>query len=241
MLQQTRELLADIYLFDGLPDACLDELARNSRVHRFPAGTMLFNQDEPADFLYIALEGNFELFETASDGTETVVEISTAPKVYTMAAVLTDSPSIVSGRVLQQARVLMIDADALASCVASYPRLGQNLIVALAWQYRTMVRQVINLKAKSAAQRLGLYILDFAKTGEPGQEVELPGKKRQLASRLGMTTVSLSRAYRTLREHGVELRRNNTVHITDPARLQSFCNPDNLINESERELRFRGR
>lgn len=231
-------LLKEIVYFEGLSDDCLHDLARSSRVQRFPAGTVLFNQGESPDFLYIALEGSFELFATTSDGNETVVEISSAPNAYTMAAVLTDAPYIVSGRVLQQARVLMIDAEELGKCVVTYPRLGQNLLGALSWQFRTMVRQVINLKTKSAAERLGCYLLNLAQNVGPSTDIVLPYNKGRLAARLGMTTVSLSRAYKTLSEHGVKLE-GNKVRIVDTDELYAFSQPDHLINEAERELRFR--
>jgi CRP/FNR family transcriptional activator FtrB len=207
-------------------------------VQRDPVGTVLFNQGESPDFLYIALEGSFELVATAGGGEETVVEISSAPNTYTMAAVLTNAPYLVSGRVIQQARVLMIDAEDLCRCVVSYPRLGRNLLGALSWQFRTMVRQVINLKTKSTAQRLGCYLLLLAQNVGDGEEIELPYSKRSLAARLGMTTVSLSRAYKTLSEYGVQPHRNR-VRITDTAKLRAFSQPDHGINEAERELRFR--
>lgn len=238
MSNDPRPLLKEIVYFEGVSEECLNLLARGSRVQRYPAGTVLFNQGESADFLYIALEGSFELFATTSDDVESIVEISSAPHAYTMGAVLTDAPYIVSGRVIEQAKVLMIDGVALCRCVESYPRLGQNLLAAMSWQYRTMVRQIVILKTKTAAERLGCYLLSLAQNLGEKQEIELPYSNRRLAARLGMTTVSLSRAYKTLSKHGVQPKRDRVL-MESVTELYNFVRPNQLIGEAERDLRFR--
>lgn len=238
MSNHAYSLLKENFLFQGLPDECLVELSKGTRVQNFPAETILFNQGETPDFLYIAIEGSFELFVADADGNETVVEISSAPNAYTVGAVLTGAPYIVSGRILKKARLLMLDARELTECVSKYPVFCQNLLGHLTWQFRTMVRQVVSLKTKTTAERLGCYLLNLWDDKEKQEDIVLPYDNRRLATRLGMTTVSLSRAFKILNNHGITHTGKN-IRITDENTLRAYCQPDKFLNDHEGPLPLR--
>lgn len=178
-----------------------------------------------------------ELFVTHYDCKESLVEISAAPNAYTMAAVLTGAPYLVSGRTVTPARLLMLEAWALRKAARAHPLLGINLLGLVCWQFRTMVRQVISLKSKSTSERLGCYLLALLELEEGSGKVKLPLDRRRLAAKLGMTTMSLSRAFKILSGYGVETRGNNIL-IKNANQLRAFSRPDENINEAERELRF---
>ncbi len=57
----------------------------------------------------------------------------------------------------------------------------------------------------------------------------LPQEKRLLASYLGMTPESLSRAFKALRDHGVHID-GMRVTITDPAALAALVQPNTLLD-----------
>lgn len=238
MAKHANDLLKNHFLFQGLPDECLVHLSKGTRVQNFPAETILFNQGETPDFLYIAIEGSFELFVVDVDGNETVVEISSAPNAYTIGAVLTGAPYIVSGRVLQKARLLMLDARELMECVSKYPMFSQYLLSHLTWQFRTMVRQIVSLKTKSTTERLGCHLLNLWSDRKSQDCIELPYDNRRLATRLGMTTVSLSRAFKILNQHGVT-HVGKKVRITDENSLRAYCQPDEFLIEQEKPLPLR--
>lgn len=236
MKEDMRKLLQTIPWFDGLSDQAFSDLSRHARMSRFPTGTTLFLQSEIPDFCYIALEGSIELFVTEYDLKETLVEISAAPNAYTMAAVLLGAPYLVSGRTITPTSILMIEARALRQAASVDTRLAVNLLGLMSWQFRTMVRQVIGLKSKSTAERLGCYLLALLDTQSP-EKLKLPLDRKRVAAGLGMTTMSLSRAFKTLSSHGV-IAQGDSISISDPDRLRIYSRPDTLINQAERDLRF---
>jgi CRP/FNR family transcriptional regulator, transcriptional activator FtrB len=237
MKENIQELLQTIPWFEGLSDQALVQLSRHARIQRYPAGTILFVQGDIPDFCYVELEGSIELFVTCHDLKESLVEISNALNAYTMAAVLTGAPYIVSGRTITPATILMLEAQALRKSARAHTQLGINLLGLISWQFRTMVRQVVNLKSKSTSERLGCYLLALSDLEKSSRNITLPLDKRRLAAQLGMTPMSLSRAFKTLSIHGIETR-GNTISITNPDQLRAYSRPDHLINEAERKLRF---
>lgn len=237
MNDKVQEFLKTIPWLEGLSDQAITQLSRHARIQRFPARTILFMKGDIPDFCYVEIEGSTELFVTGYDLKESLVEISNALNAYTMAAVLTGAPYIVSGRTITPATILMLEARALRKSVRTHTQLGVNLLGLICWQFRAMVRQVINLKSKSASERLGCYLLSLSDSKETPGKIKLPLDKKRLAAQLGMTPMSLSRAFKTLSIHGIEMR-GNAISITNPEQLRAYSKPDPLIDEAERRIRL---
>ena len=223
-------------LFERLSDDVLNGLLVGSLLQEYPVRTLLFRQGQIPDFLYVVLGGSLELFAFAPDGQDTIIEIIDRPIAYSLAPVLTGSPYLVSGRVLSAGKILMLRSAVLRKWVAVDRQLSLNLLGLLATHFREMVRQVKNLKLKSSVERLGCYIVARSDEEHNSEAIELPLDKRRLAARLGMTTVSLARAFARLGEVGVELH-GRTVQIRDLAGLIDFCKPDALMSEAGETLR----
>ncbi len=236
MAGNTKEAIERIPWFEGLSEHVMVRLSRNARLQKFPGRTILFAKGDVPDVCYIALDGTIELF-VEHGAKEVSVDMSAAPSAYTMAAVLTGAPYIVSGKTISTVKLLMIDARALRDAARADARLALNLLGLVCTQFRSMVRQVVTLKSKSTSERLGCYLLSLVNEERPLGRIDMPVDGRRLASQLGMTTMSLSRAFRTLSSHGVD-RRGSSVRITSADDLRSFCRPDHLIHHPERELRF---
>lgn len=229
--------LARVPLFEELSETTLRGLVKAAFLQRFPAQTVLFRQGDMPDFLHILLEGSVQLTGTSPERREAVVDILDSIEAFMPAAVLTGTPYLVTAKVVHAARILMLPARTLREAVASDPSLSLAMIASLSRQYRTMLKQIKDLKLRTSTQRLGCYILALA--GQNGTEdtVELPHDKRLIAARLGMTPESLSRAFSALRKFGIEVR-GHTIRITDLAKLGQYCMPDELIDRPEPELKI---
>ena len=91
-----------------------------------------------------------------------------------------------------------------------------------------MVRQVRDLKLRTAAQRLGCYLLARVKDGEARRaDFRLPFDKGLLAARLGCRQENLSRAFATLRAYGVETHGSRVI-LHDIPRLKALAVPDDV-------------
>jgi CRP/FNR family transcriptional activator FtrB len=161
-----------------------------------------------------------------------LIEVVRAPDLVVPAAVVTGAPYLMQARVSEPSRFLLIHATTFREAVATDPRLAQAVIGSLARQFRCMVRQIKNLKLRSSTQRVGCYILTLsARQGAPDQVV-LPYEKNLIASELGMTRESFSRALSSLEKSGIKVE-GQTVAIVDRLRLADECALDPLIDETD--------
>src|SRR5215469_8345791 len=189
----------DLPLFRGLSPEIREALLGNAVLHGVAPGTILFEQGELPKFQHIVLAGSVHLFGRSSEGREVLIETVAAPDLVIPAAVVTGLPYLLQARVPEPSRLLLIHAGVFRSAVAGDAALAQAVIAGLAGQFRRMARQVKNLKLRSATERVGCYLLTLSKRqGTPDRAV-LPYEKTLVASELGMTRESFSRALAALR------------------------------------------
>jgi len=220
-------LLRDVPIFADLAEATLARIAGIGERRSVPAGTDLFRQGELPEVLHVLLEGQVALSGAAPDGAVAVVEVLTPVDMFILAAVLTDAPYLMSARAIAPARLLLIPAAPLRQLIASESGLALSMLASLSMQYRKMVRQIKDLKLRSAAQRLGCFLLALASERGGESKLVLPYDKQLLAARLGTAPEHLSRAFAALRAHGVEVS-GMTVWISNLEALTRFSAPDEV-------------
>jgi len=225
---------AGLPLFAGVSPAIRGNLLNSAVAHGAPAGAVLFEQGDAPNFQHVVVSGSVQLFGRSAARREVLIEVVRAPDLIIPAAVVTDSPYLMRAVAPEPSRILLIHAAAFRAAVASDPDLARQVIDSLAGQFRRMVRQVKNLKLRSAVERVGCYILVLSsRQGTPDRAV-LPYEKKLIASELGMTRESFSRSLATLQKSGVAVQ-GDTIAIVDSARLAAKCKPDPLIDGPERE------
>lgn len=216
-------------LFRALPASRRTDLLRNAMVHSVPPGAVLFEQGDVPNFQLIVLAGSAQLFGRSAEGREVLIEAVRAPDLIIPAAVLTGAPYLMQARVPEASRFLLIHAPAFRAAVEADPLLAHAVIGSLAAQFRRMVRQIKNLKLRTSAERVGCYLLALSKRqGTPDRAV-LPFEKTLIASELGITRESFSRALASLAKSGIRVD-GQTIEILDAARLAAACGPDPLID-----------
>lgn len=213
--------------FAGLPHAALDQLLRDAFVHALPRGAMLCAQEEKPEFLHAILSGRVALLGLGAERRQTVVEFFAAGDMVILPAVLLDSPYLMSARIVEEARVLFIPAEGARRAMRTESKLAYAAALHLAGHWRRIIRQLKDLKLRTSTERLAAYLAFLAdKTGKTGS-IQLPEDRKLIATRLGMTAESLSRAFAALRAVGVG-GRGRTVTVADWAALRNFCKCDDL-------------
>lgn len=218
----------------ALTEQSRKELLENAVVHVVAPGTLLFDQGEIPNFQHVILSGSVHLLGRSSTGREVLIEAVEAPDFVTPAAVVTGSPYLMRARAPEPVRLLLIHAEVFRSVVLRDPLLAQEVIGSLAGQFRRMVRQVKNLKLRSTTERVGCYLLALSRRQRTPNRAVLPYEKTLVASELGMTRESFSRALSALRAEGIIIR-GDTIDIGDPRRLAESCGSDPLIDGPEEQ------
>lgn len=217
------DLASRLPLIAGLEEQQRRRLLRSATVERHAIGAVLFQEGEPARHLHFLLSGTIELF-TSHTARDCGLLLLTPGDMFMPAAALFEEEYLNSARVLAPSRVLRLDAAAVREEVGLSPGLGLEIAKAIAGQFRMAVRHIIDLKCRSAGQRLAAFLLRLVDESKTADSAELPVPKRHLASRVGMTAETLSRAIQTLADNGLVVR-GNRVFLRDRARIERYCGP----------------
>lgn len=223
--------IRDLPLFRDAREDTFAELVRAGFLQRFPPGVRLINENEPADFLHVVVEGLVELCATSGDR-ETTLRIVEPVGTFILAAVLNDKVCLQSARTLEKAQVLMIPAEKVREALGTDPAFTRAVVTELARDYRRTIKEVKGQKLRTGAERLANWLLQQAAPGDPEGRVVLRFEKRVLSALLGMTPENLSRAFSTLKAYGVVIR-GPEILIQDQRALLRFAHPNPLIDGPE--------
>ncbi len=220
-------------LFEELPQAVLARMQPITRVLSAGPDELLCRQGTMPENLHILQDGQVVLSSTAADGTTAVVEVIRPGGHFVLASVLSELPYLMTGHSVGRSRLLAIDSVGLLELLEEEPVLSVALLRSVSREFRTMVRQVRDLKLRTAAQRLGCYLLALVRDATADKaDFRLPFEKGLLAARLGCRQENLSRAFATLRDYGVETHGARVI-LHDIPKLKGFAVPDDDVSELE--------
>lgn len=222
-------LVRELDLFAEMAEGNFDELMQAAFLQRFPPQVQLITEGDPADFLYIMVEGGVELF-ASSNGRETSIEIMRPVSTFILAAVLRDAAYLMSGRTVENSQILMVPAENVRAIFARDHVFARAVVRELSARYRGVVKSLKNHKLRNAVERLANNLLRAeAEQGGSGI-IQLQVDKRTLAALLGMTPENLSRAFATLKPYGVEVN-GREIRLTKIEDLRNLAKPSPLIDD----------
>lgn len=217
-------ILRSMRLLQNLQTGTINNLLAESAAHTLGAGSVLFEQGDEPRFVHFILNGDVALIGR-SDEHEAVIEFFRGGEVLLTPAVILIRPYLVSARTVAESRIVQVPAERFRQVADRDHTLTTALNQELARHWRLLVVQMKDLKLRSAPQRLASYLVSRYET--PGRPVMINEERRALATRLGMTPESLSRAFRALTEVGVNSR-GKAVSIASVEQLREFCRYDEL-------------
>lgn len=118
--------LRAVELFAALPDETLAELAAVLVPRALPEGTVLFNQGEPGDEMYIVRRGSIALYipNPEQPGEERPIRIVGAGEVLGEMALIDNQPRSVSGRAVEPVEILVLTGDEFRRLLRAHPEMA---------------------------------------------------------------------------------------------------------------------
>ncbi len=209
-------------LLFGLEEADLAAALKGATARFFQTETWLFGAGDPADRVFVVVDGAVRLFMLKPDGEETIIDVVGADSSFAEAAIFSPATYPVNAVAMAGTRLVGIAATSVLRALRENHAVTLRMLDSLGrWEARLMT-ELRRLKALSPAQRLAWYLLGLTTTTHGAVKVLLPFRKSVIASRIGMTPESFSRALVRLRRLGIESR-GQLVEIGDVAALREFC------------------
>lgn len=209
-------------LFAALPAGWETVLTDVESLYLDP-GAALADAGRPADALFIIRQGHAKVFVPVGERSEGTVDILGPGGVFGEAAITGLGSYPASAVALDAVTAVRVPGASIRAVLDAHPEVLMAMMSTMALSLRGLLNQVTELKLKSTAQRVAMYLVEMATPGDGPALVHLPYSKRVVAMKLGMKPETLSRAMSKLEPFGVRAEGRNSIIIDDRDALCDYC------------------
>ena len=163
-------------------------------VMSYPRNVEIFGENEPADYLYKVISGSVRTYKILNDGRRQIGGFYLPGDVFGLE--FADAHGL-SAEAITDAEVLVIKCSALAALAERDATIGRELYALTAGELRRAQERIL-LLIKSAQERVASFLLEMAARATPGNAIELPMSRQDIADYLGLTIETVSRTLTSL-------------------------------------------
>jgi CRP/FNR family cyclic AMP-dependent transcriptional regulator len=170
----TRNLLANIQLFEGLTAVQLDWVAKRAHRRAFPAGTNVLMAEQPGEAVYIILHGTVKIHMEQGDGRDVILSILGAGDLLGEMSLIDSVGRSASAVTLENSLMLWMDKDTFNQLLDEFPPVARNLVRILSARVRLSDQLIQALATLDVYGRVARQLLAFAdRYGRPTADGEI--------------------------------------------------------------------
>ena len=207
---------------EGIPASDFKVVLAEARLRRFQASSVVVNQGDPAERLFLIVKGRARYFYTCEDGRKLILFWLTPGDIFGGASLLSDPSSyLVSTETVKETTVLVWDRATIRRLAAIYPRLIENALGFasdyLVWYLGTHIA----LASHTARQRLARVLLCLAQSigHKIAEGFQFDATNEELAGAANITTFTVSRLLNEWQHDRALIKRRGKILLLSPQRL----------------------
>jgi CRP/FNR family cyclic AMP-dependent transcriptional regulator len=207
-------------LIAAITDPMVRELASRGAVRSFPKNTVIINEGDRGDSLFVILSGRVKVYVSDDDGREMILDHYGAGD-YVGEMALDGRPRSASVMTLEPTSCSVVTRDALRAAIVANADVAMSLISTLIDRARIATDNVKNLALMDVYGRVARLLLSIAKE-QPDGKLVVPERMTQqdIADRVGASRDMISRIFKDLTIGGyvTVVDRIITINRKPPAR-----------------------
>jgi CRP-like cAMP-binding protein len=221
-------------LFCGLTGAAGQRLREQRIVHVFRRGQTIFLEGMVPTALHVIAAGLVKIFASWRGGEEHVLRLLGPGEILGYRPLLANEPYHASAEAVEDSTVCILPASAVREALHASPRLAVELLSKIARELRHSEELMLDLLHRRVPQRVARLLLAM-----PGWSGDAPVAstvwssgitRKTMATIVGTTPETFSRALRELSRRGVISLSRNHIQILDlnALRRAAGLDPDQL-------------
>ncbi len=203
-------------LFESLSDADLMPFARGAYKQEYPARQLLFSAGDVAHHFFLVLHGMVRLYRLTNEGKEKVIELIRAGETFAEAVVFLQRPYPVYAETVEASQIVRIPSSVILHEIEHCPALSLKLLASLSRRLHSFIEDIHALSLENAQQRVAGFLLAMVEQ----ESSDFPVSKSVIASRLGLTPESFSRAFGRLKAAGLVLENEGQIQVVNLQQLR---------------------
>ena len=187
--------------FLGLSEQDIAALSRRAVTRAFPKNTIILNEGDLTDSLYIILSGRVKVFLANEEGKEIVLDTQ-GPGEYFGEMVLDEGPRSASVMTLEPCRFQLIPKDDVKALLQSHPDFAMHLVRKLIWRGRVLTEHVKSLALKNVYERFSKLLNELSVPENGKRVLQEKLSQQEMANRIGASREMINRIIKDLTTGG---------------------------------------
>ena len=187
--------------FLGLSEQDIAALSRRAVTRAFPKNTIILNEGDQTDSLYIILSGRVKVFLANEEGKEIVLDTQ-GPGEYFGEMVLDEGPRSASVMTLEPCRFQLIPKDDVKALLQNHPDFAMHLVRKLIYRGRVLTEHVKSLALQNVYGRFAKLLNEMAVPQDGKRVLQEKLSQQELANRVGASREMINRIVKDLTTGG---------------------------------------
>jgi CRP-like cAMP-binding protein len=215
------EVIAACSFFSQVDEASRKRLARMAVLREYKKGEVVFQEGDPAPGVFIVESGLVRVYKLAPSGKEHVLHLAGPGMTFAEIAVLGAFPCPAFAEAIEQTHSVLLPSEPFTQALREDHRLCLQILSSMAMWVKTLVTLLEDIVLRDAAGRVAGYLLQAQ--ADQGPVISLPGLKKHVASHLNLTSETLSRTLRQMRDERMIVETEAGLILKDLKGLQQIA------------------
>lgn len=196
---QNAMILEKVEIFEGLTPQELEALANSSVMRNYPKNTVIINENDFADSLYIIESGRVKVYCSDKNGKEFIMNTLTEGDYFGELALLDDDKRSASVRTMEKSNFCIIYKEDFQKVLDDHPNIARTLIRNLTRRVRKLTQDVKALALQDVYGRVTNVLTTMAEPRGDGTSFIADKLTQQdIADRVGASREMVARILKDL-------------------------------------------
>ncbi len=212
-------------IFSGIPEADLPGVIQDFRtsVITLAPNESIYLEGDIAAHAYTLRKGLVKLTKSLADGRTQIVRIIGHGELFGFDGLAGEDYNQ-TALALTDIEICKLPMKDLERIRATSPEVDRAMMQGWIQGLRAAENMLLDLGAKKAPERLASFLLKWCKDNQPGQWIDLPLSRSEIAELLGLTVETVSRFLSDWKRKGFIQDTRSTIQLTNPEGLkQAVC------------------
>lgn len=191
-------MLENIIIFSELSQPELKILENHMITRTFRKNTVVINEGDEANSLYIILSGKVKVFLSNEDGKEIIINTQGAGDHFGELALLDEAPRSASVMTTEKSSIGVISKVDFVNVLTKHPELALKLIRELTRQIRLLSENVKTLALMDVYGRVAKTLLGMVEQQDGHLVIENRPTQQDIANRIGASREMVARIMKDL-------------------------------------------
>ena len=207
--------LKNIPLFSGLSDDEMDSVTSIANKRSYPKNTIIINEGDETDSLYLILSGKVKIVLSDEDGKEITISILEPNNYFGELSLIDEEPRSARVVTMEKCQFSIIHKSDFNHVLDNHPALVRNLLKDLTKRLRMANKNIESLALMDVYGRVARTLLQFSVEEGDVRVIHERLTQKDIANMVGASREMVSRIFKDLTTGGYITIESGKITIND--------------------------